>query len=254
MRIMVFGGRGASTNAVVHALSEQYDDIMVLFEDAVPRAQFLKKRIKKLGLRTVIGQVAFVSLIPRHLRRVSRKRIREIVQFYHLDQSDKFSDRVRIHTVSSINNDETIAYYNDFKPDVIVVNGTRIIAGSILDRIHVPIINMHAGITPKYRGSHGGYWAVVNDDKSNCGVTIHFVNKGIDTGGVIRQKRIETTSEDNFVTYPLLQTGEGIKLELEVLKELEETGKIETISVDLPSMIWSHPTLFQYLKNIRKSR
>ena len=122
------------------------------------------------------------------------------------------------------------------------------------DKVHVPIINMHAGITPKYRGSHGGYWAVVNDDKSNCGVTIHFVNKGIDTGGVIRQKRIETTSEDNYVTYPLLQTGEGIKLELEVLKELEETGKIETISVDLPSMIWSHPTLFQYLKNIRKSR
>ena len=42
---------------------------------------------------------------------------------------------------------------------------------------------MHAGITPQYRGVHGGYWAVVNNDPEHCGVTIHFVDKGIDTGG-----------------------------------------------------------------------
>ena len=113
---------------------------------------------------------------------------------------------------------------------------------------------MHVGITPKYRGVHGGYWAMVNDDKENCGVTIHFVNTGIDSGEVIKQKRISVTPNDNFVTYPYIQTGEGIRLELEILKEFEKYGRIPTTKVDLPSHMWTHPTLVQYYKNIKKSR
>lgn len=254
MKILLLGGKGESTYAVINALTEQYEHVEVVLEDSVPTLTFLRRRMKKLGFLTVVGQVVFLALIPRYLRRASRRRLSTISDQYNLDLSEKFKKIIPVEYVESINSSKTLRIIHAFAPDIIVVNGTRIIAKSILDSVHVPIINMHTGITPKYRGVHGGYWAVVNQDMEHCGVTVHFINAGIDTGEIIRQTRIPVTEEDNYCTYPRLQTGEGIRLELEVLREFEETGKIETTENDLPSMIWSHPTILQYLKNRKYSK
>ena len=67
-------------------------------------------------------------------------------------------------------------------------------------------------INTKYRGGHGGYWAIVNDDRNNCGVTAHLVDRGINSGGILYQQTISPILEDNFITYLYLQIGEGITL------------------------------------------
>jgi methionyl-tRNA formyltransferase len=40
--------------------------------------------------------------------------------------------------------------------------------------INSKFVNIHVGITPKYRGVHGTYWALVNNDVENSGVTVHL--------------------------------------------------------------------------------
>ena len=105
---------------------------------------------------------------------------------------------------------------------------------------------MHVGITPKYRGVHGGYWALVKNDSENCGVTIHFVDAGIDTGEVIFQQRITVTNKDNFVTYPLLQLSEGIPYMKKALQDIIK-GQIVTKKNPQESFLWYHPTIWQYL-------
>ena len=52
-----------------------------------------------------------------------------------------------------------------------------------------PVLNYHAGITPKYRGMNGGYWALATGDAGNFGATVHLVDAGVDTGGVLHQVR-----------------------------------------------------------------
>lgn len=254
MNILVFGGKGETTYAVVNALAKRYGSISLILENDVPAVTFFRKRIKRLGLTVVLGQIIFMATVPRHLRRKSKKRIAEISEQYNLKIDRSYEKNVKCYSVNSINDEEAIEIITNCNPDIVIVNGTRIISERVLKSVQVPIINMHMGITPKYRGVHGAYWAFVNDDAENCGVTVHMVNQGIDTGDVIRQKRITVTTEDNFVTYPYIQAGEGIKLEIEVLEEFEKSGKIDTQKVDLPSMIWSHPTIWQYIKNRRKSR
>ena len=66
-----------------------------------------------------------------------------------------------------------------------------------------------AGITPLYRGVHGAYWALAEGRRDLCGVTVHRVDAGIDTGEVLAQVLIDPTPQDNFVTYPWLQVAEG---------------------------------------------
>ena len=77
---------------------------------------------------------------------------------------------------------------------------------------------MHAGITPAYRGVHGGYWALAEGRTDLVGTTIHLVDEGIDTGGVIEQASFSPTEADTFVTYPYLHTAAGLPPLIEAVR------------------------------------
>lgn len=254
MKVLILTGSGDLSNAVANSISQVYDNVTLIMENKVKRSVFLKKRIKRLGLFKTIGQIIFMTFVPGYLLKHSQARIKQIADEYGLDFSDSFYSRVCFYKVESVNEDKTINIIRNEAPDIIVINGTRIIAKKVLDCVDVPFINMHTGITPLYRGVHGGYWAAAQDDWDHFGVTVHMVSAGIDTGDVICQRIIKTEPEDNFVTYPYLQTGEGIRMEIQILNEFEKTGKIPVRTVDLPSKLWFHPTIWEYMKYQKRKR
>ena len=100
-----------------------------------------------------------------------------------------------------------------------------------------------------YRGVHGGYWALINDDLKSFGVTIHFVDNGVDTGNIIAQSTIIPSKKDCFVTYPLLQLNFGIKLLKNNLRDVinGNDNKINNNVVSSVSNQYFHPTIFSYL-------
>ncbi len=199
-------GKGISTNILYHSLKSEYNIEAIIQENGVPTKEFLKKRIKKVGFWKVAGQVLFQISIAKILNVTSQKRKKEILENYELNSDPIPSEKV-LH-VDSVNNAKCISSLQKTNPEIVIVNGTRIISKKVLDSIPVKFINIHAGITPKYRNVHGAYWALVNNDQENCGVTVHEVDSGIDTGNIIYQKTIDVTRRDNFSTYPLLQFAE----------------------------------------------
>lgn len=60
-------------------------------------------------------------------------------------------------------------------------------------------INLHMALLPKYRGMHGGTWAVVNGEKYH-GFTVHKVDAGMDSGDIYYQEYIESTLDDDINT------------------------------------------------------
>jgi|TARA_B110000008_G_C16753665_1_gene477726 methionyl-tRNA formyltransferase len=64
----------------------------------------------------------------------------------------------------------------------------NIISKKILEKIKRPPINLHISYLPFNKGSHPNFWSFV--DKTPKGVTIHEIDKGIDTGKIIFQKKI----------------------------------------------------------------
>src|SRR5262249_19038049 len=143
-------------------------------------------------------------------RRQSEARIAELKSSLALD--DAPIDPARLVQVNSANDPETESVLQELKPKVVVVNGTRILSRRLLSSVPAKFINTHAGITPSYRGVHGGYWALVKKDPDACGVTVHLVDEGIDTGLVLGQELIRPTDRDNFVTYPYLQLAAALPL------------------------------------------
>jgi len=87
------------------------------------------------------------------------------------------------------------------------------------------------------------------NDLEHCGVTIHLVDKGIDTGGILYQGKIEVTRMDNFSTYPFSQLGEGMPLVKQAIADIV-LGKLKPLPPSSsPGKLWYHPTIWQYLYN-----
>jgi len=245
--IVLLAQDGDSTTIVFNALRESFDIAAVIMEEDVPRRQLLSRRVKKLGVRTVLGQVAFRSLIVPPLARAAHARIEEICIEHGLERTPIPARLVR--RVASVNSEEARSLLAALAPKLVVVNGTRIVSKETLTCIQARFINTHAGITPLYRGVHGGYWALAENDRAHCGVTVHLVDTGIDTGGILGQGNITPTPADNFVTHPYLQYAAAIPLLRTAIRELLSGVATTRPAPDGVSRLWSHPTLGQYLKN-----
>ena len=243
-KIVILGGKGISTNIVFHYLNFNFGIQSTIIENKESFYDFVKRRIKKLGIITVFGQILFKVFIVNILNLFSKKRIEQILNDNNLITSE--IPTCKIHHVDSINSDETIRILSEINPDLIVVNGTRIISKRVLSSVSCRFINLHAGITPKYRGVHGIYWALINRDIENSGVTVHFVDSGIDTGSIITQVKVVPIKDDNFVTYPLLQLASGVKI-LAIAIENYFEGSILKVNGLSESNLWYHPTIWGYL-------
>jgi folate-dependent phosphoribosylglycinamide formyltransferase PurN len=226
-----------------NSLGRTLPDLTVIVEERVSRLLLLRGRLKRFGIVHVAGQLAFMSA-ARLLGWVSRRRIAEICRKFALEA--RWPADTRIMHVSSVNAPECIALLKQLDPKAVLVVGTRIIRRDVLSAVPVPFINYHDGITPKYRGIHGGYWAKAEDDPDNLGITIHLIDLGIDTGAVLYQERLKPEPNDNYATVSYLQLAAALPLIEQAARDAVQ-GKIAPRQVDLPSRLWSHPTLWTYV-------
>ena len=232
-----------SSRWVYNALTADFNIDAVILEPPLNKGKLIKNRIKKIGLLTVIGQIMFTALAVPFLKMIAKKRKAALMNRYQLN-GDYFESS-KIRNVATVNGEDCMNMLHLLQPDIIIVNGTRIISKKILQCTNAIFINMHLGITPYYRGSHGGYWALYNNDVENFGTTIHVIDSGVDTGAVIKQVFTKTCSADNFTTYPVLQTAIGINTLQEVLPALL-SGNYDTTSHTEKGKLYYQPTLWQY--------
>jgi methionyl-tRNA formyltransferase len=243
-KVVLLTCKGDSGRIAACYLAARFPGLAAIVENKVARSLLLRRRIKRLGLVCVGGQLAFMTF-QRIQHRASKRRIAEIVGQANLGA--RWPEVSEMIWVPSINSPECIGHLQRLQPRAILVVGTRIIAEEVLRSVDAPFINYHAGITPKYRGVHGGYWAKAQGDPGNFGVTVHLIDKGIDTGDVLYQARLAPTAKDNYSTFPYLQLVAALPL-LERAAHDAMSGTLRPEKVDLPSHLWSHPTLWQYVK------
>ena len=73
--------------------------------------------------------------------------------------------------------------------DLVVLYGYRyIVSEQVLSTAIARVVNLHISYLPFNRGAHPGFWCFF--DGSPCGVTIHEVDSGIDTGPILAQQLV----------------------------------------------------------------
>lgn len=87
-----------------------------------------------------------------------------------------------------------------FAPDLALVwSYPLILREEVLALPRLGCLNLHMGMLPEYRGPNALQWAIVNGE-SHTGVTLHYMDAGIDTGPMLARARVPIGPDDDIVT------------------------------------------------------
>ena len=96
--------------------------------------------------------------------------------------------------VSHKDEDKMIELFDEYNVDLIILAGyMRVIKKP--DEFSCPIINVHPSLLPKYKGLHAVEQAMESGDKMT-GCTVHYVNKELDGGEIIKQATVPIFETD----------------------------------------------------------
>ncbi len=113
------------------------------------------------------------------------------------------------------------------KADLQIVVAFRMLPEVVWNMPPMGTFNLHASLLPQYRGAAPINWAVINGD-TETGVTTFFLSHEIDTGKIIRQKRLPIADTDDVETVhdALMRMGAGLVIET---VDLLLAGGVETV-------------------------
>ncbi len=130
---------------------------------------------------------------------------------------------------------ETLRSYN---ADLQVVVAFRMLPEVVWDMPRFGTFNVHAALLPQYRGAAPINWAIINGE-TETGVTTFFLDKDIDTGRIILQKKfpVPDDADVEYVYDGLMHLGAQAALET-IDRMLEGNGEIESAAqsdfLDIP--------------------
>ena len=113
------------------------------------------------------------------------------------DKNSKVKNVLKENNISEvnlkkhINHPESINIIQGFKPDLLVsILGNEIFKKPIINLARKGCINLHTALLPKYRGLMPSFWVLKNNEEFT-GVSVFFVDEGIDSGPIIVQKKVK---------------------------------------------------------------
>ncbi|MGC9489959.1 MAG: formyltransferase family protein [Thermovirgaceae bacterium] len=245
-RILLCGRNVSVLSMIYNELSRELDVPLVLVEEKRPLPSRIAGRIRRKGIKKVFGQVLFSRLVLAGLRRQAKPIREEIIESYRLGTGE--IDTTALISVPSINHPTALECFCETGFSAAALFGTSIMTAGSLDRIGLPLVNLHLGLSRYYRGLNCTYWALVDGRPEACGVTVHLVEKGLDSGPILAEKKILPDPGDNFAVYDFRNLAEGIPLLRKTLAGICEKGLPEP-GMRGKGVLRTTPTLAEYLHN-----
>ena len=137
-----------------------------------------------------------------------------------------------------VSSSEFLDSIEKFNCDIFVsMSFNQILKKNFIDFPPLKTINCHAGKLPFYRGRNILNWVLINDEKE-FGITVHYVDEGIDTGDIILQRTYPISDEDTYDTLLKLSYSECANALYDAL------GKIYNNDVQVIKQHTIHPVGF----------
>ncbi len=172
MKVLVLTTKTKHHDYFIHRISKSVEEISIIYET--------KKNQFKFNTNHVL----------------LKKRNKFEEKYFTLkNYKKKFSNLF----VPNINSKKTIERIKKYKPQIIIVFGTSILKKEIINLCKkIQLINLHGGDPQKYRGLDSHLWCLYHQDFSSLVTTLHYIDKGIDTGDIIETINISRQSIKNF--------------------------------------------------------
>ena len=162
----------------------------VLSEYRRDGSRLLKKIWKKLFLRQAAYHNGnFENLLS--FRNKNNITITKLDEF-----QSKYS--VPVISCSSLNDKVVVNALQEIQPDLVVFTGGGLIRKDVLSNSGNGVLNCHMGVLPFYRGMDVVEWPILEDHIEQIGITVHFMDQGLDTGDILRVRQIQPRTGENI--------------------------------------------------------
>ena len=153
-------------------------------------SRLLKKIWKKLFLRKKAYKESDYETIIDLMKKES------IDHTSVIDINKKYG--VPIVYCNNLNEETVINTLKDAKPDIVVFTGGGLIREGILENSGAGVLNCHMGVLPPYRGMDVVEWPLIERNNDQLGTTLHFMDKGVDTGDILDIEKIVPKKDETI--------------------------------------------------------
>lgn len=136
----------------------------------------------------------------------------------------------KIEIQGSINSVENLNIIKSCNPDLLIsILGNQIFKRPLIDLAPKGCINLHTALLPKYRGLMPTFWVMKNNEEYT-GVSVFFVDEGIDSGPIIVQQKVKIGEKTQ---QQLIKETKQIGMNL-ILKSIDLIAKNELKLIENP--------------------
>ena len=206
------------------------EDDVYLFQDPKGSGKIKKSKIKRLftsKYKLILIRNFFYNLIYKiFLLQVSKEKEKTEEEYFgdvDVKSINELNNRKRLfildgnHNINHAVNNERI---KAIEPDVIVVMGTSLIKDEIINIPKLGILNLHTGLSPAYRGGMTNFWPFIYREIGLCGVTVHKLDIGIDSGEIIFHGKPDIESGDTYSSINCKSIIIGTKLMIQAINDI----------------------------------
>lgn len=184
-RIVFITIPGNSRRAFANALHKNTNDsvalVVVQKQNPLSFVARWKRLIGAIPIWELPRQLGYAFL----LRISSRKQF--VLTFFRATSNDLYKEKYipPVIEVDSVNSDAVYKKLKEISPDLIVVWGCTVLKSRIVGTAK-RVVNLHLGLCPYYRGAVANQYAILQDDFSKVGATVHYVTPKVDGGDILK--------------------------------------------------------------------
>ncbi|MEM9256403.1 MAG: formyl transferase [Pseudomonadota bacterium] len=235
LRVVVIVSKDESDIFFANRLLQSVNVIAVIVENQHDDRPFLSKLASHLVRPHV--------LVTKLYNRILYERDKKYAEFYLPENACNFGgqgDQVNapdgtalLYTTGAnrINDKEYIERLQELQPDVVAVCGSSLLQEEILSVPKLGSLNLHGGLSQRYRGLYTTDWAVFNQEPECVGATVHYIAGGIDDGDILYQGRPQIDIEDTPHSLYEKVVKFGVCMMIQAIEDLEAgTSRSEPLS------------------------
>ncbi|MBN1872024.1 MAG: hypothetical protein JW800_05565 [Candidatus Omnitrophica bacterium] len=138
------------------------------------------------------------------------------------------SGKLNVFRVPSVNSKQFMLSAGRIEADIAIVFGCGRIKPHVFGLFREGLINIHRGLATHYRGLDCDIWPIFHDDFQNIGVTLHYVDEGLDTGDIIAMRKIEYSADDKIYKLRHKTTVMATDMMKEALRKIIAGGGVKS--------------------------
>lgn len=129
---------------------------------------------------------------------------------------------IPVYTPKTLRDEEFLSLLENINPDIIVVVAYgKILPSEVINYPKFGCVNLHVSLLPKYRGAAPMQRAIM-EGESETGVTVMYMDEGLDTGDIIAVSKLKIEDDDNFESIHDKSADIGSVLLSETVGKIEE--------------------------------